>query len=219
MGFFDLFRSTPSNCAVMPDLIWTTHKGRAVGMLKRISEAVEHSPALVVCHFPKTLEEVCGVLEIGGVIVNKIEEPWNASTFADVAKAPNGTATVTLTEWLPSTDALSAVTRVEEPFPVFVPGRHPLRAEDDRLVSFLNSLPRSTSLQFFMCLDDGIMRVFAGDHVKKMLMALGMSEDEAIESDMVTRRIADAQKKLAKMAASNDRADSVESWMELNLKE
>ena len=40
------------------------------------------------------------------------------------------------------------------------------------------------------------MRIFAGDFVKSMMERLGMKEGEAIESNLVTRRIAAAQKKV-----------------------
>ena len=40
------------------------------------------------------------------------------------------------------------------------------------------------------------MRIFAGDFVKSMMERLGMKEGEAIESRVVTNRIASAQKKV-----------------------
>ena len=50
--------------------------------------------------------------------------------------------------------------------------------------------------RFFLSLEDDLMRIFAGDFVKSMMQRLGMKEGEAIESSMVTRRIAAAQKKV-----------------------
>jgi preprotein translocase subunit SecA len=50
--------------------------------------------------------------------------------------------------------------------------------------------------RFFLSLEDDLMRIFAGDFVKSMMERLGMKEGEAIESKLVTRRIAAAQKKV-----------------------
>jgi preprotein translocase subunit SecA len=50
--------------------------------------------------------------------------------------------------------------------------------------------------RFFLSLEDDLMRIFAGDFVKSMMERLGMKEGEAIESNLVTRRIAAAQKKV-----------------------
>ncbi|MCS7160100.1 MAG: SEC-C metal-binding domain-containing protein, partial [Gemmatales bacterium] len=49
---------------------------------------------------------------------------------------------------------------------------------------------------FFLSLEDDLMRIFAGDWVKKVLTALGMKEGECIESPMVSRQIAKAQKRV-----------------------
>ncbi|MFG0268323.1 MAG: preprotein translocase subunit SecA [Rhodopirellula sp. JB055] len=50
--------------------------------------------------------------------------------------------------------------------------------------------------RFFLSLEDDLMRIFAGDFVKSMMERMGMKEGEAIESSLVTRRIAAAQKKV-----------------------
>ena len=52
------------------------------------------------------------------------------------------------------------------------------------------------SSQFFLSLEDDLMRIFAGEWVKNVLTRLGMKEGEAIESKLVTRRIEGAQKKV-----------------------
>ena len=50
--------------------------------------------------------------------------------------------------------------------------------------------------RFFLSLEDDLMRIFAGDFVKSMMERMGMREGDAIESTMVSRRIAAAQKKV-----------------------
>ena len=52
------------------------------------------------------------------------------------------------------------------------------------------------SSRFYLSLEDDLMRIFAGDFVKSWMERLGMQEGEAIESQLVTRRIAAAQKKV-----------------------
>ena len=47
------------------------------------------------------------------------------------------------------------------------------------------------------------------------LKRLGMTEEESIESQMVSRRLADAQQ-LARETIADRPADSAEAWMELN---
>lgn len=57
------------------------------------------------------------------------------------------------------------------------------------------------------------MRLFAGEWVESVLRRLGMSEDEPIESRVVTRRILAAQKKTETQSLSDISADSAEEWL------
>src|SRR3984893_5743508 len=50
------------------------------------------------------------------------------------------------------------------------------------------------SSRFFLSLEDDLMRIFAGDKVKALMQRLGMEKGVAIESKMVSKRIAAAQK-------------------------
>ncbi|MCA9059684.1 MAG: preprotein translocase subunit SecA, partial [Planctomycetaceae bacterium] len=52
------------------------------------------------------------------------------------------------------------------------------------------------SSRFFISLDDKLMRLFAGDFVKRVMQWAGLNEGEPITSPMVTRRVEGAQKKI-----------------------
>ncbi len=52
------------------------------------------------------------------------------------------------------------------------------------------------SSRFFISLDDKLMRLFAGDFVKRVMQWAGLKEGEPIVSPMVTRRVEGAQKKI-----------------------
>jgi preprotein translocase subunit SecA len=73
--------------------------------------------------------------------------------------------------------------------------RHDARRIDLQLRGRCGRQGDPGSSRFFLSLDDDLMRIFAGEWVKRILETLGMKEGEAIESRMVTRRIEAAQKK------------------------
>ena len=52
------------------------------------------------------------------------------------------------------------------------------------------------SSQFFLSLEDDLMRIFMGDRLKGMMERLGMEDDVPIESRMVTKSIQNAQKRV-----------------------
>jgi preprotein translocase subunit SecA len=74
--------------------------------------------------------------------------------------------------------------------------RHEARRIDNQLRGRSGRQGDPGSSRFYLCLEDDLMRIFAGDWVKSVLTRLGMEEGQAIESRMVSRRIAAAQKKV-----------------------
>ena len=72
--------------------------------------------------------------------------------------------------------------------------RHESRRIDNQLRGRSGRQGDPGSSRFFLSLEDDLMRIFAGDKVKALMQRLGMEEGVAIESKMVSKRIAAAQK-------------------------
>src|SRR6266566_2606695 len=72
--------------------------------------------------------------------------------------------------------------------------RHESRRIDNQLRGRSGRQGDPGSSRFFLSLEDDLMRIFAGDKVKALMQRLGMEKDVAIESKMVSKRIAAAQK-------------------------
>jgi preprotein translocase subunit SecA len=72
--------------------------------------------------------------------------------------------------------------------------RHESRRIDNQLRGRAGRQGDPGSSRFFLSLEDDLMRIFAGDKVKALMQRLGMEEGVAIESKMVSKRIASAQK-------------------------
>jgi preprotein translocase subunit SecA len=74
--------------------------------------------------------------------------------------------------------------------------RHEARRIDNQLRGRCARQGDPGTTKFFLCFDDDLMRIFARDWVKTMMERLGLKAGERIESPMVTRGIARAQKKV-----------------------
>ncbi|HEY0728618.1 MAG TPA: preprotein translocase subunit SecA, partial [Pyrinomonadaceae bacterium] len=72
--------------------------------------------------------------------------------------------------------------------------RHESRRIDNQLRGRAGRQGDPGSSRFFLSLEDDLMRIFAGDKVKALMQRLGMEKGVAIESGMVSKRIAAAQK-------------------------
>ena len=74
--------------------------------------------------------------------------------------------------------------------------RHEARRIDNQLRGRAGRQGDPGSSQFFVSLEDDLMRIFGGDRIKSLMSVLKIPEDEAIEANLVSRVIEDAQSKI-----------------------
>lgn len=74
--------------------------------------------------------------------------------------------------------------------------RHESRRIDNQLRGRSGRQGDPGSSQFFLSLEDALMRIFASDRVKGLMRKLGVKEGEAITHPMVNRSIENAQRKV-----------------------
>ena len=74
--------------------------------------------------------------------------------------------------------------------------RHESRRIDNQLRGRAGRQGDPGTTQFFLSLEDDLMRIFGSENISKFLDKLGMDEDEPITAKMITRSIEKAQKKV-----------------------
>jgi len=74
--------------------------------------------------------------------------------------------------------------------------RHEARRIDNQLRGRSGRQGDPGETQFFVSMEDSLMRVFASDMVKNMMGRFGIPEDQPIENSMITRSLESAQKKI-----------------------
>ncbi|QHI72557.1 preprotein translocase subunit SecA [Aminipila terrae] len=74
--------------------------------------------------------------------------------------------------------------------------RHESRRIDNQLRGRAGRQGDPGCTQFFLSLEDELMRLFGGEKIQTLVEKLGVEEDEAIEAGMLTKRIEAAQKKV-----------------------
>ena len=72
--------------------------------------------------------------------------------------------------------------------------RHDSRRIDNQLRGRAGRQGDPGSARFYLSLQDDLMRIFGGERMQNLMLRLGMEEDVPIESKMITKRIAAAQK-------------------------
>jgi len=74
--------------------------------------------------------------------------------------------------------------------------RHESRRVDNQLRGRSGRQGDPGSSRFYLCLDDALLRIFAGDRVRAIMDRLNMPEGEPIEAGIVSRSIESAQRKV-----------------------
>ncbi|OHA83316.1 MAG: preprotein translocase subunit SecA [Candidatus Yonathbacteria bacterium RIFCSPLOWO2_01_FULL_47_33b] len=74
--------------------------------------------------------------------------------------------------------------------------RHEARRIDNQLRGRAGRQGDPGETQFFVSMEDSLMRVFASDVVKNMMGKLGIPEDEAIQNKLISRSLETAQEKI-----------------------
>ncbi len=74
--------------------------------------------------------------------------------------------------------------------------RHDARRIDNQLRGRSGRQGDPGETQFFVSLDDHLMRVFGGDNFKSLLGKLGLRDDQPIENKMITKSLEGAQEKI-----------------------
>jgi preprotein translocase subunit SecA len=203
MGLIDFLSGTSGKrrkIEVVPDRIWMTAEAKFEGVAKEVVERSKSKAdtVLLVAHFPDVLKrlEMIASLHVGNtpcraVLASNLNANWAASLTVDE----------------------SAI------LDIIVGERHPLPTVDDRLQEFAVALPCRCRFSHHLSLDDDLIGAFAGDWVKNLLKQLGMKEDEALESQMVSRRIRKAQQVIEGRVCGSLYAESAAEWLSRNCPE
>src|SRR5689334_21856804 len=72
--------------------------------------------------------------------------------------------------------------------------RHESRRIDNQLRGRAGRQGDPGSSRFYLSLQDDLLRIFGGERMQRLMLRLGMEEDVPIESKLITKRIAAAQK-------------------------
>lgn len=73
--------------------------------------------------------------------------------------------------------------------------RHESRRIDNQLRGRSGRQGDPGESQFFLSLDDNLLRIFGGDKIRNIMNRLGVEDGEYIDSRIVTRSVEKAQKK------------------------
>lgn len=192
----------------LPDAVFQTDEGKYRALVKEIKAQQELGrPVLVGTVSIEKNEKLSALLTRSGVkheVLNAKNHEREGEIIAQAGKA--GRVTVATNMAGRGVDIVlggapfdeEEAKKVRESGGLFVVGteRHEARRIDDQLRGRAGRQGDAGSTQFFVSLEDDLMRVFGGERVKKMMGTFGVPEDEPLASKLVSKSIESAQEKI-----------------------
>ena len=190
------------------DLIYKTEKGKFIAIAKKVKELNEKGqPVLLGTASVEKNELLSAYLKNEGVM-HEVLNAKNHEREGDIIADAGGKGSVVVATNMAGRGVdiklggKNATKEQSEEIKslggLFVLGteRHEARRIDNQLRGRAGRQGDPGETQFFVSLDDDLMRVFGGDSVKNMLTKLGMPEDQPIENRFISNSLEKAQARI-----------------------
>ncbi|MBU0547050.1 MAG: preprotein translocase subunit SecA [Patescibacteria group bacterium] len=192
----------------LPDRVYKNEPGKLKALVKEIKERNDlGQPLLIGTRSVEKNEEISQLLKLEGVkhqVLNAKNHQTEGETIAQAGKLKAVTVATNMAGrgvdiilgGNPSSP--EEAQKVKELGGLHVIGteRHEARRIDDQLRGRTGRQGDSGSSQFFLSLEDDLMRIFGGDRVQSLMSALNLPDDEPIEANLISRMVESAQSKI-----------------------
>ena len=181
------------------DLIYKTKKAKYAAVIDKIVELSNAGrPVLVGTTDVETSELLSRMLRMRGIKHNVLNAKEHAREAEVVAQAgQSSTVTIATNMAGRGTDIkLSPEVKAAGGLAIIGTERHDSRRVDRQLRGRAGRQGDPGSSLFYISLEDKLMRLFGSERIASMVDKLGMGENEALESSMLSSAIEKAQKKV-----------------------
>jgi preprotein translocase subunit SecA len=193
----------PTNRAIvrkdMEDLVYKTTREKYNAVINEIVKCVEAGrPVLVGTTSVEISELLSRMLKLRGIKHNVLNAKLHQREAEIVAEAGKpGTVTIATNMAGRGTD-IKLGPGVKEAGGLAIIGteRHESRRVDRQLRGRAGRQGDPGSSQFFVSLEDNLMRLFGSDRIARLMDRMGLEEGEVIQHSMITKSIERAQKKV-----------------------
>jgi preprotein translocase subunit SecA len=183
----------------LPDVVYKNEKGKFNAIVQKIKELNEKGqPVLVGTVAIEKSEALSKALEkarISHSVLNAKFHEKEAQIIADAGQ--KGAVTIATNMAGRGTD-IKLGEGVKEVGGLYIIGteRHEARRIDNQLRGRSGRQGDPGTTQFYISLDDELMRRFGGDRLKSVMEKMGLPEDQPIQNKMISKQIEGAQSKI-----------------------
>jgi preprotein translocase subunit SecA len=183
----------------MEDLVYKTKREKYVAVIEEIVKLVNaNRPVLVGTTSVEISELLSRMLKMKGIKHNVLNAKLHQRE-ADIVAEAGRAKTVTIATNMAGrgTDIkLSAEVKTAGGLAIIGTERHESRRVDRQLRGRAGRQGDPGTSQFFVSLEDDLMRLFGSDRIARIMDRLGLKEGEVIQHSMISKSIERAQKKV-----------------------
>lgn len=183
----------------LQDAVYKTKKEKLYAVIQEIIKAHEKGqPVLVGTITIESSEEISGMLKRNGIPHKVLNAKFHELEAEIVAEAGvHGAVTIATNMAGRGTDIkLDDDAKAAGGLKIIGTERHESRRIDNQLRGRSGRQGDPGESQFFICLEDDLMRLFGSEKLMSMFNALGVPENEQIQHKMLTNAIEKAQTKI-----------------------
>lgn len=183
----------------LPDLVYKNKKAKYRAVVREIMERHKTGqPILVGTTSIVQSEQLSDMLKKAGVVHSVLNAKHHEKEAEIISKAGQKNAVTIATNMAGRGTDIVLGEGVVDLGGLHIVGteRHESRRIDNQLRGRSGRQGDPGSSQFFLSLEDDLMRLFGSDKIAVIMDKLGMEEDEPVEHKMVTSSIEQAQKKV-----------------------
>jgi preprotein translocase subunit SecA len=181
------------------DVIYKTEPGKMRAITEKVAELNKKGqPVLVGTIAIEKSEELSAALKKRGVKHEVLNAKNHAREAQIIARAGQQGAVTIATNMAGRGTDIKISKEVKKLGGLFILGseRHEARRIDNQLRGRAGRQGDPGASQFFVSLEDELLRRFGGDRLKSLMSRLGLPEDEPIENKLISRSIESAQTKI-----------------------
>lgn len=183
----------------LPDVVFKTKRGKYRAVVKEVERRhATGQPILIGTTSIEQSEELSHMLDAAKIPHSVLNAKYHEKEAAIVALAGQKGAVTIATNMAGRGTDIQLGDGVAELGGLAIIGteRHESRRIDNQLRGRAGRQGDPGSSQFFLSLEDDLLRIFGGDNIKKFMEKMGLDEDEPINSRMVSNAIQKAQKRV-----------------------
>lgn len=183
----------------LPDVVFKTKRGKYRAVVKEVQRRhATGQPMLIGTTSIEQSEELSHMLDAAKIPHSVLNAKYHEKEAAIVALAGQKGAVTIATNMAGRGTDIQLGEGVVELGGLAIIGteRHESRRIDNQLRGRAGRQGDPGSSQFFLSLEDDLLRIFGGDNIKKFMEKMGLDEDEPINSRMVSNAIQKAQKRV-----------------------